>query len=705
MKKKLVFVILLLVVMCAVFVGCNKTGISDSVVNGGFENISETDNIVTDWTKSKSGSFTFAPNENDGSDDYNPNLGRRYATVSGGTATDEFDHLYTSVKLKSGRYYRLSALVNVENITPQQQVGAKVSFKNAAAFEGINIIEKTSGWETREIYFQAATSKEMLLYVGLGDSKNQPSGTVSFDNIVLEEVNNVPQDYQGSVVRLQHIDSYTLSDGGSTTFVVLFAIISILICIIAYFVLRMIFAKKEATIQPLGGGGKSGFVAAMTGTVAKFSYLLAIAFLVRFFIVIFCYGMGSNITSLSEIGVMVTNNSFMSLLSGTTPVNQTSGVTIIMGLFGMIANALNMDYGSMGFAILVRIPSIIAEMIIVFLIYSYALKHQDEKQALVFGGLYAILPIFFIFGSMYASIQPIAICFLVAMCMAMLDKKYILTGCMFTLALIFSNLAILALPAVLVYQVMAIVKQKEQRIAIILSMVCCLIVFLAISMPLCWSEFRKGNIFYYIKVMYNTFKAVSFVSVDTFNIYGLFGAANTQSVDLIFEILTWLVMIALAGIQIYHYVKTNNRLDLIFTTALMFISYSVLGAGVTLDILPIGLVLMLLYLVNMPENRLSAVFGGFSCLSFINVAAIIAHGGFIVGGSGASYLPFAPTSAIMIVFSLFTVAVFVYLIYLAIDILFYEHQSTIQPLERSLKQELKYIFTFEWLKKRKKRVE
>lgn len=702
MKKKSIFVIFIIAMLCIIFVGCSAGKGTNFVVNGGFEDVSVSgdEKIITGWTKSIKGSFSFKQNIYDDSDNFNPQLGERYAYVAGSTSSNEFENLYTPLKLSSGSTYKLSAMINVESVTPANKVGIKVGFKEDTMFDGINLVEKTNGWEYKEIYFVANTSKEVNLYIGIGNSENKVSGTAGFDNVNLEKVSSVPDGVvAGQIQKLNYGNDYSLADGGSISFVVLLALLTLILIVLAYFVIRKIMSFGKLPVVAADNVGKLTFKSAMTSPIANFSYLIIGAFLVRFLIVIFSYGMGTNVTSLADIGKLVSENSFLSIYINSKTVIEPMGVTYVMGIFGMLANVTGIDYGSLGGSILMRLPSVVAEIVTVYYIYSYATKYQGEKMALVYSGFYALLPIFFILGSMYASVQSIAISLLVAMFVCMLDKKYVASGILFTIALMFSNFALLALPALLIFQIMAVVKEKDQRLNILASMLVCLLAFLALSMPLCWSQFKKGNIFYYFKVMFDYFGSFNLLSSDAFGLFAMFGVANSKEKILIFDILNWILVLIFASLIIYHYIKHENRLDLIFMTSLTFMTYALLGSGVPMQVLPIGIALLLLYLVNMPDKRLFWIFGGMSCLSFINMGAIIAKCGYIVGGTSAKYLPFAAKSGVLITFSIFAVGLLFYALYIAADILFFSTSRTIQPLERTLKNELKFIFSFVWFKK------
>ena len=74
------------------------------------------------------------------------------------------------------------------------------------------------------------------------------------------------------------------------------------------------------------------------------------------------------------------------------------------------------------------------------------------------------------------------------------------------------------------------------------------------------------------------------------------------------------------------------------------------GAGSLVTIMPIGLAILVLYLVIVPENRMMAASGSLATLSFLNIAQLASQSGFISAVEGAQYVSFEPKSAFMIIF-------------------------------------------------------
>lgn len=701
MKKKYLIIVAIIIILSALLVGCGGKGTGNVLSNGNFESakITDKETTVNDWTLKNESFMKFKNNINDGSEEYIESLGTRYAYISAQSSERAFDYMFTKVKLQKNKIYKLSADIKVDKIGASGKVGAKVSFLEDESFVGINIVEANEEWTNYEYYFTCTTSKEVSLYVGLGNATNNVYGEVGFDNIVLEKVDEVPSSFKGSEGMLKYGNDYTLSDAGSITTVVILSILSGILLVCAYFGIRAV-TKSDETISIENEVVVKTEKNVLLSGFAVFCYILCGAFLIRFLLAILTYGMGSNVDALSEIGKLISSNRILSFYpanNSTAPI----GIVYIMGLFGTIAESLGIEIGSLGYSILTRTPSIIMDVVTVFVIYSFASKYQSEKHGLIYAAIYAFVPLFWTLGAFYASWECVTISLLIIMAIAMLNKNYIVSTVTYTLALMFSHYALLILPIILLYQIYAIVTDKENRINVILVMVMSFVFFYAMTIPPCLSEIQKGNVFYYFKCIFNFFKSNAFLNQDTFNLYAIFGMANKTGRSNILETFNWMFVIALSSVALIQYLMRKNRLDLILSSAFVIITYALLGANAQVVILPIGLALLFVYIILVPDTRLFAIFSGLSVLSFINLIELISRSGYITGSSGAKYLSFANNSGFLITFSVFALLLAIYFIYVVIDILFYSNTKTMQPLENGLKGELKMFFSMKWLKKTK----
>lgn len=670
MKKKLIVVLLIALVASLALMGCSRVKPDTEIlVNGGFETYDSENKTADGWTIKPGTTANWGANSADGSSDYDSSLGKRYFYLN----SSGYHYISQTVKLEKNATYRISAYINAISLTGT----AGVYFDGAVDPVGAIVTEKTDGWQTVEQYFTSTVGGEVTLLVAVGTSNANASGTVNvaFDNISLEKVDGVDDDVEVAVLRMS--EGYTMSDGGSIAFTVLFTLISMGIFAGMFFLIRSVIENRVGVMPEDGDGKGVKFLNAMTSRTASFVYVLLSAFIVRFIVVLASAEGNDLIASWVELAKNIATGGFVSFYNGTTTEPQ--GVIWLTGIIGYIAKGLGM--GDVGYSILLRMPMVIADLMVCYMIYACAAKYQNERTATVYGFFYAILPVFFILGSLYGSMQSIAIAFIVAMAISMLGKKYVSTGVYYTLALFFSNYALILLPVILLYQIYGMVTDKTSVVKTSVTMACCFVAFYLLSLPLCWGGVSGGNVLMVFKKMYSFFDVSNpHLSDNAFNLYNVFASGSKlRTGNVILEIGNWLFVLGMSAYAVYHYIRSANRLDLVLLSGVMFIAYAAIGAQSTMEIMPIGLALLLMYIVITPDIRLYIVAGILSALSFLNIAQFLSRSGFIRGVDNAAFLDFESKSAFMIIFSILTVAAAFYLLYVACDITI---NSYIKPIAK-----------------------
>ncbi len=658
-SKKLLIITLIALIALVALVGCNSNKVdydSEIVVNGGFENYNSQEMIADGWNIKSGTTVNWVRNDSQASE-YDSALGKYYMRLN--PSSSGFNYISQKVRLEKNAIYKLSAYMKIDSVSSS----AGVFISGAVDTVGVISSITTDGWSQVSQYFTSTVSGEVELLVAVGSESVNGTGNVSFDNISLQKVESAPEDEELVILRMK--EGYDMADGGSITFVVMFTVISAGIIVGMFFMIKSILQNKVGIHPNDGVTGGDKFLNAMTGNTAKFIYVLLVAFVVRF-ITVLATAEGNAITdAMVNLAKGVADKGILSYYSGY--VYDSQGVVWLMGILGYLGKALNME--SVGYSILVRMPMMIADLTICYMLFSCASKYQNERLATTYGFIYAILPVFFVFGSLYGSVHIISMAFLVAMAISMLQKKYVSTGVFYTLALFFSNYALILLPVILLYQIYAIVTDKSSIVKNAVTMAACFAVFYLISLPLCWSEVAKGDVLCVFSKMYAFFaSANSKLSDNAFNLYAIFAAGGKIRPDNLFlDICNWLFVTAMSAYVIYHYIRTANRLDLVLLSGVMLVAYGAIGAQGNIDVLPMGLVLILMYLIITPDIRLYIVGGSLATLSFLNMAQLLSRSGFISGVDNASLLDFEGKNAFLIIFSIITVLATFYLLYVAVD--------------------------------------
>ena len=704
--KKTILVILALMILvasCFTFIGCSKNddlGVN-ILSNPNFEELNDAGKEAT-WVVSDSSAVTFKKNTHD--DEYDPKLGEYYAKFN---VSGAYQYVAQSVSLKKNQSYMITAYVRVDSVSSTDGIAVRFGFETEGEeFKGLNITESTDAeWQTITYYFTSSEKCTAKFTIGVGSPSKTATAVAYVDNIVLARVDEIPDAYleDNEIEVLKYSKTYTLADAGSICFVVFMSLISLCIAGLVYYLIAKQMTPKEPLYKPEREHSKvynkinekidlQKVKTVLTSELAIFIYVLFGALLVRFIVAACTFGMTSYINKLEEMAVAGKTSGLLSFYStnetNTTPIGGVVSYTILAN----IATWLKIKSASLGYAILMRLPQILSDLVVTYMIYSFVATNKDTKHAAIYAGFYAFIPLFFFFGSFYGAMESIAIMYVVAMALAILKKDYILTPVLYTCALMFSHYMLVIFPVILGFQVIGMIFDKETRWYNVASVASCVVLFYLFGFIMTFASVKNGDVFVYFERIYDFFKGNAYLSTDSFNLYAIFGAANTKTRSTVVEVFNWLFVAAMPAWPIFVYYKNRNRLDLILNSGLMLIAYAIIGAGSTIDILPLGLILLMMYITIVPEARLFVCYGVLATLSFMNVAQLASQSGYISNVSGATYTPFLNNNAFIIVFSIFAVLALFYLIYVSIDVTYFNQANEIQPLDKNIVKQIKSIF-------------
>lgn len=730
-RKSLLIAVVCLAVICAVALSACANNGGAIVTNGDFEN-----GTIEGWTlnETSDGNVTVQPS---GSDDATTHNGTEYSVSV--NASSAWTYMTQEVSLQNNKYYKLSARIRIQDLTEavldegedtERKVGIVLGFTGDSDFEGMNITSSniteygsTSGrkWVECYIYFQAKASADFTLFAGIGNSEASPSGLVYFDDISVTETDASVATDPHYVGMLKEDGTYSMAGAGSYVYVVLLAVFTAAIAYLLVKFVRYAMGKdaQERLQSPdgngetvtLSGAAKAGKV--LSSPLALFTYAMLGAFIIRFIVAVTTFGFGKISDSYYDLYSTVNADGWGQVYGVIPGVPSLSAY--IIWVFARIAAMLGVEGGSMAMAITLRIPTILADIITCYLIYSFAARYTSVRQAACYAGLYGLLPVFFTQSALYGSYLSLAMPFVMGMMHIMLLDgkegssfaigKNVFAGILYMLALSFSNWVILLLPMILIYQIGTVVKaEKSDRGKIagvtVAQAFGCLVVFYLLALPMMMPYYSQGSYFAVFDQMYAGFKTGgAFMSTDTFNMYAMFGLANSGTVNTALEVCTWLFGFLLAALAALNYfLNGKSTADLILVSGVSVILFAALGTGVTVEIMTLGLLLLLAYIVLVPDVRLITLFAGLAITHFVNVAQLIGRGGFIDSSGEMEYLMFPSKSAFVIVFSVFTLLLTFALIYVTLDICYYNRERTLKPYAGKFTGMIKSDFRLEWLK-------
>lgn len=701
MKKKILLLTFALCIILSVFAlsGCHAIG-DNVVTNGTFGTLAESGQ-VSDWDivnlvdqeDNSYGSVTWKADNDPQSQEYIEALGERYVEISI-SSNPSVIYAGQKVKLQTGSVYKLSAYIKVSTAitgTYSDSVtsGARVGFLEDKDFKAISVTAVNSEWQLYEVFITPATAKPLTLVAGIGDeTMGKAKGKAAFGGIVLEKV--AKSAAEGSTIyTVKHGTSYNLSDGASITYTVIGMVLTAVIAYLAYFVIRKQLAKTDLANQMQKTAKPNPF----GSPLAMFLYVLSGAFIVRLILALVLQGQGVEIDALSNTALHLVDYGPVKFFEH--DVNSMPfGTLYILWALGGFSNLAGIQFGSVGMAILMRLPMIVADIVSCYMLFSFASRFYNAKISACFAGLWALMPFAFTAAGAWGMSMSLSVCFIFAAFIAALDKKYITLTVCYTFAIITENLSLLLFPIVLGYLIYYFVKEKSARVKIGVTFGSCLLAMLLLSLPFTFDYVAKGQVFFVFQKYYQAFAGMAYLNDDIFNMYSLFGLANQPS-NTALNVLNIIFVITLSLTALWLFIKTKDRMNLLLLSATTVLVYAIVGVKASLPVMLLGLALMLLYVIVSAEKRVFNIFVGFGGLYFLNMSQLMGQSGYLSNNpNAADVISFNAIDPFLMVFSLLSMALLGYLCWVVYDICIRSNEREILPLEGSVKTELWRLITF-----------
>ncbi|MDE6967459.1 MAG: hypothetical protein K2P12_02265, partial [Clostridia bacterium] len=502
---------------------------AELIANGGFEKLTSDKKGFENWEYSymdKDKEDTANSNKNGlqvysfpvGSEDVKDH-GSHYIIIE--SKNYGVAHLKTSVKLYAGQKYLFKFQYNVSSSLKTESgdndaIGVYLGFLEDKKFSAIeNNTSTTSGWITREIYFQPSVTAKYTMVVGIGrEDLGGATGKVEFDNLSVKAIKDVPEGE--NVLKLTPGSAVSDNEAGGVAYTVILTIFAIVLVVGAYYLIRLLQKRnKHIDNAPLfdddndGGAPKEvnavkvkksfkeffapdNLKQTFTSPLAVFIYTLVGAFIIRFILVLTVFGMGDTMIEYGKIGLIIAEDG-MSKLYNIHNTNLPTGWLYLLSIFGLIGKALDFTEKSVGMSMLIRIPNIIADIAVCYMIYKMIANNYNYKYSSVIAGTYALLPAMFTASVAWGANISISIAFLIAMLSCMLEKKHLFVPIWFTLGLLFNNFMLIALPVVIGYEIFYCVKDKKAIINIVIASVLSFVVFYCLAIPFGAAYFKADS--------------------------------------------------------------------------------------------------------------------------------------------------------------------------------------------------------------------
>lgn len=583
-------------------------------------------------------------------------------------------------------YYSITCDIKCAGVKGAEGGGANISVLDS--FAGTTPIIGDVDWNT--VSFCGVTKsgqKEIKLALRIGNYGAVASGEAWFDNVVVVKLSGTPsgeiKDFFMSLDAEQPPAEKTTGMPNGAAII----IATLLTAVAAFLIYKFYIEKPE--IQDLNENKKS--VALKVWTVIALALLIRVIvnFLVKSTGENPVFGHSTDINCFMSWGETMLNNGPAKFYEAAGFADYPPGYMYILWLCSAIRSLFGIPSGSALHALVLKLPSIIADIALSYMIFRIAKRFgKTTKTAILFMCLVAFNPLMIFISAGWGQIDQLLALGLVASFMLFIDKPHkqsdlileekpslidfrkIIAGFIFGLTILIKPQALMVGPLFAVaYFVYIFTSPKGKRggavLTTILSVVAACLVIFAYAFPF------KGNGDWSVLIdkYIGTATSYPYASVEAFNFMALIGGnwakvTDTMLFGLSYEIWGWIFMgiIAVGTAILYIKGKKKNQFALVLCAALLLAGFFTFGQYMHERYLFPVLALILVAAIAYNDKRLYISFGTFTASMFLNsMAAFI-----IIDNKSARYDGYG---TYLIIGSLLTVLSFIYFAYVCIDIL------------------------------------
>jgi len=348
--------------------------------------------------------------------------------------------------------------------------------------------------------------------------------------------------------------------------------------------------------------------------------LLCVGFLVRISAATLMEGHPSDMALFKGWATAAANNLWQ-VYSSSRSIDYPPLYIYVLSLIGKIASFPAMNPY---FTLLLKLPSIVADMATSFLIYKLARKYLSLEISILAAAFYIFNPAVFINSTLWGQVDSFFTFIVASAVLLLAEKKTGPSSALFAAAIMMKPQGIIFLP-VLFFE---LIRQKSFPSflkAAVFSLGTVALIVLPFSL-------HEGAL-WIVKLFSNTVAEYPYASVNAFNLFGLLGANYTNDADtlFLFSYHMWgmIFIVLVTAFSWFTYMKGNSRVFAAAAALLQIAGVFILSARMHERYLFPAIALSILAFIYLKDKRLLLLSAGFSCTSYLNT-----H--FVLFGTGGS---------------------------------------------------------------------
>jgi len=532
-------------------------------------------------------------------------LGKNAITIENSKMDDA--KLVQNVKVCPNTIYNISGWVKAQVIDKNAK-GANIGV--VGILNTSKDVKDTKGrWEYVELYGRTGKDQtELQVDVGVGGYGSLNAGKATFDDFSIKKMETVPAGIKvmnffnappsgkaaPAVKAPDTGNHYSYTDlyfGGFALLLLFFA---------------FIMGKKNKTI--------------LTNKQEKIALLIILfsALLIRIVIGLLAQGYGGDISCFKGWAAEVSSKGMANfyLLNGLR--DYPPGYMYILYIIGKIQMLFSLDWNSSIMLLMMKLPSIIADIISSYVIFNISKKRAGSYLALGLCSIYALNPAVIYNSAVWGQIDGLFTMLILLMVVFAVKERLAVASMIYIVALLMKPQALIFTPILL----LAFIKKRDIKI-LAYSVLASIALFVILIVPFS----LKQNAFWILSKYTSTLNSYPYGSLNGFNLFALIGGnwkLDTTKIMLL-SYSTWslisIVFTVLFGGIVFFKSKMEGKLPYVafFTIISVFMLTTKMHERYLFPALALGLV----WYIFSKDKRALYIFAVFSCTHFINVAYVL----------------------------------------------------------------------------------
>lgn len=379
------------------------------------------------------------------------------------------------------------------------------------------------------------------------------------------------------------------------------------IIISVIFLFAVIFFTLKCRDEKAGSPGLGGTI----------FIILAGALILRFILGYYTIGYETDINCFKSWGQLINEYGYNEIYYSGIFLDYPPGYLYLLSFFDGLRSLFGIDMSSNLYTLIIKLPSIIADLVCGYVIWRTAKGKLGVKNALFLSGIYLFCPAVLINSSVWGQADSYTTMLLLLSLMLLYKGHTVPSALIYGLGVISKPQMLIFAPIYLFFTI-----YKKDFKGLVLGVLSAFGVIIVVATPF----IKNWDYLWLISKYQSTMDYYSFYSINAYNLWDLLGQnwASLPEGGIGLFALNWagpLLATVFCGIYMW---KAKDRKRIIFAApAILMATVYIFSVKMHERYLfPVLLFLLLLYPLT-KDKRFLLIFGGFSFLHFINVAYVL----------------------------------------------------------------------------------